>query len=145
MNWIDSFQYHFGLAKSFIQTFVYARCLMITAEFLPKFFSNLCQHLNQVFAIPAYVFYILFYLISSFFYLGFWFYFKEIFGSDGDQVQLYFSKIELGNYIVEQSTVDDDDDVDSKFKCFKMLWVFWVKPEIENRNSGDWLVWYYGT
>jgi CBS domain containing-hemolysin-like protein len=59
-------------------------------------------------------------LISSFIWVSdFIFILKKFFGS-GDQVQLYFSKIELGNYIVEQmSTVDDDDDVDSEIQMFQ--------------------------
>jgi CBS domain containing-hemolysin-like protein len=57
-------------------------------------------------------------LISSFIWVSD-FILKKFFGS-GDQVQLYFSKIELGNYIVEQmSTVDDDDDVDSEIQMFQ--------------------------
>ncbi|MFQ3173514.1 MAG: putative hemolysin [Flavobacterium sp.] len=122
MNWIDSFQYHFSdLLNLFIQTFLSTLVVLITAEFLPKvFFQIYANALIKFFAIPAYVFYILFYLISSFFIWISDFILKKFFGSDGDQVQLYFSKIELGNYIVEQmSTVDDDDDVDSEIQMFQ--------------------------
>jgi CBS domain containing-hemolysin-like protein len=39
---------------------------------------------------------------------------------NGDQIQLYFSKVELGNYITEQmSSVEDDDDVDSEIQMFQ--------------------------
>ncbi|EIA09630.1 hemolysin family protein [Flavobacterium frigoris] len=122
MNWIDSFQYHFSdLLNLLIQTFLSTLLVLITAEFLPKvFFQIYANTLIKFFAIPAYVFYILFYLISSFFIWVSDFILKKFFGSDGDQVQLYFSKIELGNYIVEQmSTVDDDDDVDSEIQMFQ--------------------------
>jgi hypothetical protein len=35
---------------------------------------------------------------------------KKFFRTDGDQIQLYFSKVELGNYITEQmSSVEDDE------------------------------------
>jgi putative hemolysin len=122
MNWIDSFQYHFSdLANLFIQTFLSTMVVLVTAEFLPKvFFQIYANTLIKFFAVPAYVFYILFYLISSFFIWVSDFILKRFFGSDGDQVQLYFSKIELGNYIVEQmSTVDDDDDVDSEIQMFQ--------------------------
>jgi hypothetical protein len=74
----------------------------MTAEFLPKVFSNLCQWFNQIFALPAYVFYLLFYFISSFLISVSDFVLKKFFGTDGDQIQLYFSKVELGNYITEQ-------------------------------------------
>ncbi|MFZ0597791.1 MAG: transporter associated domain-containing protein, partial [Flavobacterium sp.] len=37
-----------------------------------------------------------------------------------DQVQLYFSKIELGNYITEQmNSVEDDEEVDSEIQIFQ--------------------------
>jgi CBS domain containing-hemolysin-like protein len=122
MNWIDSFQYHFSdLLNLLIQTVLSTLVVLITAEFLPKvFFQIYANTLIKFFAIPAYAFYILFYLISSFFIWVSDFILKKFFGSDGDQVQLYFSKIELGNYIVEQmSTVDDDDDVDSEIQMFQ--------------------------
>jgi putative hemolysin len=122
MSWIDSFQYHFSdLLNLFIQTVLSTLVVLITAEFLPKvFFQIYANTLIKFFAIPAYGFYILFYLISSFFIWVSDFILKKFFGSDGDQVQLYFSKIELGNYIVEQmSTVDDDDDVDSEIQMFQ--------------------------
>lgn len=122
MNWIDSFQYHFSdLLNLFIQTLLSTLVVLITAEFLPKvFFQIYANTLIKFLAIPAYGFYILFYLVSSFFIWVSDFILKKFFGSDGDQVQLYFSKIELGNYIVEQmSTVDDDDDVDSEIQMFQ--------------------------
>ncbi len=44
---------------------------------------------------------------------------KAFFKTDGDQVQLAFSKIELGNYISEQMEQVDDDDVDSEIQIFQ--------------------------
>ncbi|HEY4618467.1 MAG TPA: hemolysin family protein [Flavobacterium sp.] len=122
MNWIDSFQYHFSdLLNLFIQTVLSTLIVLITAEFLPKvFFQIYANTLIKFFAIPAYIFYILFYLISSFFIWVSDFVLKKFFRTEGDQVQLYFSKIELGNYITEQmSTVEDDDDVDSEIQMFQ--------------------------
>jgi CBS domain containing-hemolysin-like protein len=70
--------------------------------------------------LPAYVFYLLFYFISSFLISVSDFVLKKFFGTDGDQIQLYFSKVELGNYITEQmSSVEDDDDVDSEIQMFQ--------------------------
>jgi hypothetical protein len=38
---------------------------------------------------------------------------RKFFRTAGDQVQLYFSKVELGNYITEQmSSVEDNEEVD---------------------------------
>jgi len=45
---------------------------------------------------------------------------KKFFKTEGDQIPLFFSKIELGNYITEQmSTVDDHDDIDSEIQIFQ--------------------------
>jgi CBS domain containing-hemolysin-like protein len=63
---------------------------------------------------------LLFYFISSFLISVSDFVLKKFFGTDGDQIQLYFSKVELGNYITEQmSSVEDDDDVDSEIQMFQ--------------------------
>ena len=45
---------------------------------------------------------------------------KKFFKTEGDELQLTFSKIELGNYITEQmETVDTTDEVDSEIQLFK--------------------------
>jgi CBS domain containing-hemolysin-like protein len=77
------------------------------------------QILIKVFAIPAYGFICCF--ISSL--LFFWvsdFILRKFFRTAGDQVQLYFSKVELGNYITEQmSSVEDNEEVDSEIQMFQ--------------------------
>ncbi|MFV5684788.1 hemolysin family protein [Flavobacterium sp. GB2R13] len=122
MNWIDSFGYHFSsLLNLFLQTLLSTLIVLITAEFLPKvFFQIYANTLIKFFAIPAYVFYILFYFISTFFIWVSDFVLKKFFKTEGDQVQLYFSKVELGNYITEQmSTVENDEEVDSEILMFQ--------------------------
>jgi hypothetical protein len=45
---------------------------------------------------------------------------RKFFKTDGDTIQLYFSKIELGNYITEQmSSVEDNEMVDSEIQMFQ--------------------------
>jgi len=45
---------------------------------------------------------------------------KRFFKTDGDQVQLAFSKTELGDYISEQmETVEEHDDIDSEIQIFQ--------------------------
>jgi CBS domain containing-hemolysin-like protein len=45
---------------------------------------------------------------------------RKFFKTQGDQIQLYFSKVELGNYITEQmSTVEDNEEVDSEIQIFQ--------------------------
>ncbi|MEO8239583.1 MAG: hemolysin family protein [Flavobacterium sp.] len=105
----------------FIQTLVSTFVVLITAEFFPKvFFQIYANSLIRIFAIPAYVFYRLFYYISTFFIWISDFVLRKFFKTEGDQVQLYFSKIELGNYITEQmSTVEDNEEVDSEIQIFQ--------------------------
>lgn len=45
---------------------------------------------------------------------------KRFFKTEGDQVQEYFSKVELGNYITEQmNNVSDGNDVDTEIQFFQ--------------------------
>jgi hypothetical protein len=68
--------------------------VLMTAEFLPKVFSNLCQWFNQIFALPAYVFY-LFYFISSFLISVSDFVLKKFFGTDGIRYSFILVKSSL--------------------------------------------------
>ncbi|MEZ7500020.1 hemolysin family protein [Flavobacterium sp. Arc3] len=122
MRQIDSLGYHFSdLLNLLIQTVLSTLIVLITAEFLPKvFFQIYANGLFKFFALPAYIFYVLFYFISTFLIWVSDFVLKKFFRTDGDQIQLYFSKVELGNYIMEQmSSVEDDDEVDSEIQMFQ--------------------------
>jgi CBS domain containing-hemolysin-like protein len=122
MRWIATLGYHFSeLLNLLMQTSLSTLIVLITAEFLPKvFFQIYANTLIKVFALPAYVFYVLFYFISTFFIWISDFVLKKFFKTEGDQVQLYFSKVELGNYITEQmSTVEDHEEVDSEIQMFQ--------------------------
>jgi len=109
---------NFGLL---IQTISSTLVILVTAEFLPKvFFQIYGNTLLKFFAIPAYIFYYLFYAISWFVMHISDFVLKKFFKTEGDDLQLTFSKIELGNYITEQmESVDHKDDVDSEILMFK--------------------------
>lgn len=119
---VDSLGYHFSdLLNLLIQTVLSTLIVLFTAEFLPKvFFQLYANSLIKFFAIPAYVFYVLFYFISTFFIWVSDFILRKFFRTEGDQIQLYFSKVELGNYITEQmSTVEDNEEVDSEIQMFQ--------------------------
>ncbi|WP_298499537.1 hemolysin family protein [uncultured Algibacter sp.] len=105
------------LSQTIISTFV----ILITAEFLPKvFFQIYANTLIKALAIPAYIFYILFTLISDFVIWISDFVLKAFFKTEGDQIQLAFTKVELGNYISEQmESVEEQDDVDSEIQIFQ--------------------------
>jgi putative hemolysin len=122
MSWLLLFNWHFSdFTSLLIQTVISTIIVLITAEFLPKvFFQIYANSLIKFFAIPAYFFYRLFYFISTFLIWISDFVLKRFFKTEGDQVQLYFSKVELGNYITEQmSTVEDHEEVDSEIQIFR--------------------------
>ena len=105
----------------FIQTIISTFVILITAEFLPKvFFQIYANNLVKFFALPVYFFYILFSVVSEFIIWITDKILKLIFKTDGDEVQLSFSKVELGNYISEQmETVKTEDEVDSEIQIFQ--------------------------
>ncbi len=122
MEWIVSLSYPFSdVLTLFLQTLLSTLIVLITAEFFPKvFFQIYSNFLIKFFAVPAYFFYLLFYFVSSFVIWVSDFVLKRFFRTEGDQIQLYFSKVELGNYITEQmSTVEDDEEVDSEIQIFQ--------------------------
>lgn len=105
------------LAQTIISTLV----ILLTAEFLPKvLFQIYSNTLLKLLAIPAYLFYLLFSVISEFVIRISDFILRVLFKTDGDEVQLAFSKIELGDYITEQmETVEEEDEVDSEIQIFQ--------------------------
>lgn len=122
LKWVNDFGFQFSdLTTILVQTLISTFIVLITAEFFPKaFFQIYANSLIKVFAVPAYLFYRLFYYISTFFIWISDFVLKKFFKTEGDHVQLYFSKVELGNYITEQmNSVEDDDEVDSEIQIFQ--------------------------
>ena len=103
------------------QTVLSTLLILVTAEFLPKvFFQIYANTMLKFFAVPAYLFYLLFSFISSFVIWISDMILKRFFKTDGDEVQLAFSKIELGNFISEQmETVEEEDEVDSEIQIFQ--------------------------
>lgn len=129
VNWFQTYlpsnysfiNYLFSNLSLLTQTVISTLVILITAEFLPKVFFQIYSNLLlKVFAFPALVFYILFSVISDFVLWISDVVLKQFFKTDGDQVQLAFSKVELGNYISEQmEAVEEHEEVDSEIQIFQ--------------------------
>ena len=105
----------------FIQTVFSTIIILLTAEFLPKvFFQQFSNLFMKIFAFPTAIFYALFAPITSMIIIISDFILIKFFKTKGDQVQLTFSKVELGNYIEEQlESTKDMDNVDSEIQIFQ--------------------------
>jgi len=122
MHWFETFGYQFSdLSNLLLQTILSTLIVLMTSEFLPKvFFQIYANSAIKIFALPAYFFYRLFYYISSFMIWISDFILKKFFKTEGDQINLSFSKVELGNYISEQmNSVEDHESVDSEIQIFQ--------------------------
>ena len=104
-----------------IQTIISTLIILFTAEFLPKvFFQIYANSLLKILAFPAYLFYLLFTFISDFVIWISDVVLKKFFKTEGDQVQLAFTKVELGNYISEQmESVEEHEDIDTEIQIFQ--------------------------
>lgn len=129
VNWFATFEnssngfytYLFVDLKLLSQTVISTVIILITAEFLPKvFFQIYANTLLKVFALPAYVFYLLFSVFSEF---SMWIsnvILKIVFKTTDDDPTLELSKVELGNYISEQmEAIEEDAPVDSEVQFFQ--------------------------
>jgi len=122
MKWFVTLGYQFtDLTNLLLQTTLSTLIVLMTSEFLPKvFFQIYANSFLKFFALPAYFFYRLFYYISSFMIWISDYILKKFFKTEGDQITLSFSKVELGNYITEQmSSVQDHESVDSEIQIFQ--------------------------
>lgn len=123
-----------GFAGLLIQTIISTIVILLTAEFLPKvFFQIYANSLVKIFAVPAYFFYVLFSLISEFIIWISDLVLKLVFKSEGDTVQLSFSKLELGNYISEQMEIaETKEEMDSEIQIFQNALDF---SEVKSREA----------
>lgn len=122
MRYILELGYHLtDLSNVLLQTAISTFVVLITSEFLPKvFFQIYANSLIKFFALPAYFFYLLFSFISTFVLWISDFILRRFFKTQGDEIPLFFSKVELGNYISEQmSSVEDQENIDSEIQIFQ--------------------------
>ncbi len=125
--------YLFSELSLLTQTVISTLIILVTAEFLPKvFFQIYANSLLKLFAVPAYLFYVLFSFVSDFVIWISDVILKYLFKTEGDQVQLAFTKVELGNYISEQmESVEAHDTIDSEIQIFQNALEF---SEVKSRE-----------
>ncbi|UZO81446.1 hemolysin family protein [Aquimarina sp. ERC-38] len=129
MEWFQSYlpsslawiNYLFTELNLLVKTIISTLIILFTAEFLPKvFFQIYANSLLKIFSIPAYLFYLIFWPISNFVIWISDFVLKKFLKTEGDEVQLAFTKTELGDYITEQiSTVEANEEIDSEIQIFQ--------------------------
>ena len=122
MRWFVTLGFNFtAFSNLLLQTTISTLIVLMTSEFLPKvFFQIYANSFIKFFALPAYFFYKLFYYISSFLIWISDYVLRKFFKTEGDQINLSFSKVELGNYISEQmNAVQDHETVDSEIQIFQ--------------------------
>lgn len=110
-----------GIEIVFIQTIISTVIILLTAEFLPKvFFQQYANVFMKVFALPTAIFFTLFTPITLMVIKLSDYILIKFFKTKGDQIQLTFSKSELGNYIEEQlESTKDIENVDSEIQIFQ--------------------------
>ncbi|MFD2908274.1 hemolysin family protein [Flavobacterium ardleyense] len=121
MKWLEKYFVLSSFIDLLLQTLISTAIIVLTAEFLPKvFFQIYANSAIKLFALPAYIFQQLLFWPTKFIIWISDMILKKFFKTEGDQVQEYFSKVELGNYISEQmSNVSDEKEVDTEIQFFQ--------------------------
>ena len=102
-----------------LQTIISTLLILIAAEFIPKVLFQIYSNFSmKIFSIPAYIFYIILYPITSLVTIISNFILKTFFKVNPDESEFYFSKIELENYI-ENEIDKSDKDLDSEIQIFQ--------------------------
>jgi len=111
-----------------VSTFI----ILITAEFIPKvFFQAYANRLIKVLAVPAYVFYVLFYWICRGLMVVSDFILVTVFRTRAHRKKGYFTPTELGTYINEQLQVAAQQEVDAEIEIFKNAMAFTDRKAID--------------
>lgn len=107
------------LSALLIQTTISTFVILIAAEFIPKVIFQIYSNLfMKIFAIPAYVFYQLFYPITSLVTIISSFILKRFFKVNDMSSENSFSKLELENYI-ESEIENSNENLDTEIEIFQ--------------------------
>ena len=121
INWLEGYFNLTAFLGLLLQTLISTAIILVTAEFLPKvFFQIYANSFIKFFAVPTYFFYQLFFWPTKFIIWISDIILRKFFKTSGDQIQDYFSKVELGNYITEQmNNVSQENEIDSEIQIFQ--------------------------
>ena len=107
------------LSALLIQTTISTFVILIAAEFIPKVIFQIYSNLfMKIFAIPAYIFYQLFYPITSLVTIISSFILKRFFKVNDISSENSFSKLELENYI-ESEIENSNENLDTEIEIFQ--------------------------
>ena len=107
------------LSALLIQTTISTFVIMIAAEFIPKVIFQIYSNLfMKIFAVPAYIFYQLFYPITSLVTIISSFILKRFFKVNDISSENSFSKLELENYI-ESEIENSNENLDTEIEIFQ--------------------------
>ncbi len=123
-----------GLRVVLYQTLISTAIILLTAEFLPKvFFQLYANTFLKIFALPVAFFYYLFAPVTFFIMQLTNTALKLFFKAAPQQMQLSFSKVELGHYIEEQlESSNDKENIDAEVQIFQNALAF---SEVKARDA----------
>ncbi|MEN8136821.1 MAG: hemolysin family protein [Bacteroidota bacterium] len=104
-----------------VQTLISTLVILVTAEFMPKaIFRIYSNELLSIFALPVYLIYLLFFIVSNFVV---WLSKSALTIFTGEKIEekeSEFRRVDLGNYISEQlETVDEKKEMDVEIQMFQ--------------------------
>ena len=102
-----------------IQTCISTFLILIAAEFIPKVvFQIYSNFFIRIFAVPAYIFYVIFSPITTTVTIISDFILKKFFNTNTKESRISFTKIELENYI-ENEIQHSSEDIDTEIEIFQ--------------------------
>ena len=102
-----------------LQTIISTLLILIAAEFIPKVLFQIYSNFSmKIFSIPAYIFYIILYPLTSLVTIISNFILKTFFKVSPEESEFSFSKVELENYI-ENEIDKSDNNLDSEIEIFQ--------------------------
>lgn len=115
------------------QVVIATAVLLITADFIPKvFFQVYANRLIKLLAVPAYVFYMLFFWVSRALMPLIDFFLVKILGTKADVRKAYFTKGELGTYVNQQLISGEAlSETDTEIAIFKNALNFGLQKAVD--------------